>query len=112
MFDIAWMDFLILILASFRLTHLLVFDEIASFIRKPFITVIFEEDELGRKEETLQIKGTGIRHFIGSMLSCYWCTGVWVSLGVVFLYFYIPVLYPLFIVLAVAGAAAIIESKV
>jgi hypothetical protein len=112
MFDLSWIDLVILILASFRITHLLVFDKITTFIRKPFISVVYEEDDLGQIEEIIQPKGTGLRYFIGSLLSCYWCTGKWVSLAVVAVYFYVPMSYPILIVFAVAGAAAIIESKV
>ncbi|MDQ7862784.1 DUF1360 domain-containing protein [Peribacillus frigoritolerans] len=36
--------FFILILATFRLTHLIVFDEITSFIRKPFLTATIQEN--------------------------------------------------------------------
>lgn len=112
MFHINWIDLFIIILASFRLTHLLVFDQITSFIREPFISVTIVENASGHLEENIEIKGTGIRHFIGSLLSCYWCTGLWISLFVVLVYSYFPVTFPFFLVLAVAGAAAIIESKI
>lgn len=111
-YGISWLDFIILILASFRITHLIVFDKITSFFRKPFLSITYEEDASGVIEESTQIKGTGIRYFIGSLLSCYWCVGVWVALGVVGVYFIVPSSYPILIVFAVAGAAAIIESKV
>ncbi len=26
-----------------------------------------------------KVKGKGLRKWIGELLSCYWCTGVWVS---------------------------------
>lgn len=112
MFEINWLDLVIVILAAFRITHLLVFDEIASFIRKPFIDVLVVEDSEGNKDISIQAKGSGLRHFIGSLLSCYWCTGFWVSVGTVLVYFFIPLLYPVLVIFAVAGAAAVIESKV
>jgi hypothetical protein len=112
MFEINWFDFIIVSLAAFRITHLLVFDEIAKFIRKPFISEIEIEDATGNKNIVIEARGTGIRHFIGSLLSCYWCTGFWVSVATVLVYFFIPILYPVLIIFAVAGAAAVIESKV
>lgn len=112
MFHVNWFDLFIIILASFRLTHLIVFDEIAAFIRKPFISISTVENSNGELEQNLEIKGTGIRHFIGSLLSCYWCTGLWCSLFVVIIYWYFPITFPIFLVLAVAGAAAILESKI
>lgn len=111
MFHINWMDFLIIILATFRLTHLIVLDEIAAFIRKPFIDVSFIENSNGELEPNIEIKGTGVRHFIGSILSCYWCSGIWCSIFVVLVYFFFPITFPVFLILAVAGAAAVIESR-
>jgi hypothetical protein len=111
MLDISWIHLMVLILASFRLTHLIVFDEIASFIRQPFLTITYEEDAAGRVVRHMEVKGTGLRYWIGSLLSCYWCMGIWSSLLLVVLYWLYPVTFPLLIVLAVAGAAAIIETK-
>jgi hypothetical protein len=108
---LSWLDFIILILASFRLTHLIVFDEITSFIRAPFLTVTVEPDNNGEFIRTNVIKGTGWRYWIGLLLSCYWCIGIWSALLIVSLYWMVPALYPLLLILAVAGAAAIIESK-
>jgi len=112
MYEMNWIDFIIIILAAFRITRLIVFDEITSFIRNPFLAVIEKEDETGGKELVIEIKGRGLRRFIGKLLSCYWCTGFWVSLGVVCAYYILPDSFPVLIVLAVAGAAGIIESKI
>ncbi|MGG3479648.1 DUF1360 domain-containing protein [Peribacillus frigoritolerans] len=111
MLVIEWLDFFILIMATFRLTHLIVFDEITSFIRKPFLTATIQENASGQLEEIIEIKGSGLRHFIGSLLSCYWCVGFWCSLISVLTYYYFPAAFPILLVLAVAGAAAFIESK-
>jgi hypothetical protein len=108
---IEWLDFIILILATFRLTHLIVFDEITSFIRKPFLTATIQENASGQLEEIIEIKGSGLRHFIGSLLSCYWCVGFWSSLITVLFYYYFPAAFPIILIFAVAGAAAFIESK-
>lgn len=112
MFYVNGMDFIIIILASFRLTHLIVFDEIAAFIRNPFISISTIKDSSGELVQKVEIKGKGFRHFIGTLLSCYWCSGIWCSLFVVLVYCYFPITFPLFLILAVAGAAAIIESKI
>lgn len=108
---ISWIHLVILTLASFRLTHLIVFDEITSFIRKPFLAVSFEPDESGQIVRKVDIKGTGLRHQIGLLLSCHWCVGIWSSVAIVALYTSYPITFPLFVILAIAGAAAVIESK-
>ena len=112
MYSLDWIDLFIVIFASFRLTHFIVYDKITSFIRRPFFTVNIIENNFGQLEENIEIKGKGIRHFIGSLLSCFWCVGFWSSLTVVVIYFYFPITFLFFLVLAVAGAAAVIESKI
>ncbi|MBA4494342.1 DUF1360 domain-containing protein [Paenactinomyces guangxiensis] len=111
MFDISWLHLIILILASFRLTHLIVFDEIASFIREPFLSVTFEEDDSGQVRRQIDIKGSGWRYRIGFLLSCHWCIGIWSSLFIVALYWFLPASFTFILILGVAGAAAILESK-
>ncbi|WP_400164205.1 DUF1360 domain-containing protein [Brevibacillus sp. TJ4] len=111
MLGMTWLDLTILVLASFRLTHLIVFDEIASFVRAPFLTVTYEPDATGQLVRTVHIKGTGLRYWIGSLLSCHWCVGIWTTAALVALYFHVPLSYPLILILAIAGAAAVIETK-
>ena len=111
MIAIEWIDLVILVLASYRLTRLIVFDEITSFIRSPFLTVSYKENDAGQLIESVEFKGDGFRNWVGRLLSCYWCVGIWSSLGVVLLYIYLPSFFPLLLILAVAGAAAFIQSK-
>ncbi len=113
LFDIPLIHLVILFLASFRLTHLIVFDKIATFIRDPFITVTHQTGPDGQPMLHTEIKADkGWRYWIGSLLSCYWCVGVWASLVVVILYWLVPYSYPLLLILAIAGVASFIESKV
>lgn len=110
--DISLIHLMILILASFRLTHLIVYDEITSFLRSPFLQEFYESDERGELVRHLEIKGKGLRHWIGSLLTCHWCVGVWSSALIVLLYWLLPSVFPLILLLAVAGGAAIIASRV
>lgn len=112
MISIEWIDFVILILASFRLTRLIVFDEITFFIRRPFLSVSYQENESGVLIEHIEIKGSGVRYWFGKLLSCHWCVGIWSSIGIVFIYLSLPLLYPVLLIFAVAGAAAFIQSKI
>ena len=105
----AW---IVLILASFRLTRLLIHDEITSWVRRPFVQV---KEELHDGQPVLYLEpiGTGLRKWTGMLLSCYWCMGVWTTS---FLYAGWLVWPGLFVyiahILALAGAAAILESLV
>jgi hypothetical protein len=111
MLEISWIHLVILILASFRITHLIMYDEITSFLRKPFLAVTYEPDSSGQIVQKIDIKGTGWRYGIGLLLSCYWCVGIWSSVLVVACYGFLPSFFFLLLLLAVAGAAAAIESR-
>ena len=109
--DIDLFMFLLLGLSSFRLTRLLVFDRITAFMRDPFLDEMEEIDEYGQKEIYLIPKEGRVKGFIGELLSCYWCTGVWSSIVLCSFYMLYPTLaFPILLILAVAGLAAIIET--
>jgi Protein of unknown function (DUF1360) len=99
---------IIISLASFRLTRLMVFDKITEIIRSPFFDEVIEDDEV-----FLIVKPKGIRKWIGELLSCYWCTGIWVSAFLVAGQTFFSVFFtPLTLILAIAGIASVIETIV
>ncbi|WML38813.1 DUF1360 domain-containing protein [Neobacillus sp. OS1-2] len=107
---ITFLSFVILSLSSFRLTRLLVFDKITEFIREPFFDEVVEENEEGEKDVYYLPKKTGFKKFMGELLSCYWCTGIWAAALIVVFYYIFPVVStPIILILAVAGLAAIVE---
>jgi hypothetical protein len=105
------LEWVFLAFAVFRFTRLLVYDTITAFIRSPFHEIKELRDENGQKEKHLYIKGTGLRFFIGSLLSCHWCTGMWSAMVLYGGYILWPgVFSPVIMVLGLAGAASIIEE--
>jgi len=94
-------EFLLLALASFRLTHFVVFDRLAARIRAPFV------DQDGNP------RGTGTKLKIGEGITCYWCTGIWIA-GLLYTGFWLfpSWMKPTIGVLAIAGAQSAIESWV
>jgi len=111
--EISFMEIIVLAFASFRLTRLFVYDKITEFIRSPFFDEVEEKNKNGEIEIYFIPKKAGLRGFIGELLSCYWCTGVWSSLFLITIYLQIPkIANPLIIILAIAGLAAIIETIV
>jgi hypothetical protein len=97
---------IIISLASFRLTRLIVFDKITEFIRAPFFDEVIEEGEV-----FLVVKPKGIKKWIGEMLSCYWCTGMWAStLLVAGNTYFSPFFTPFSLILAIAAIASVIET--
>lgn len=73
------LDFIILSLAAYRITHLLVFDKVFEPIRSLFVTREFS----GPLRATYTLQGGRMRRFIGKALICHWCTGIWASAAIV-----------------------------
>ncbi|WP_415761303.1 DUF1360 domain-containing protein [Priestia megaterium] len=106
-----WIYLTLFVFATFRLTRLIVFDKITAFIRKPFHKIVEDQDEEGNRITYLEIKGKGLRRWIGELLSCYWCTGIWCAVGIYFSYVAVPdIAIPIITILAIAGCAGIVES--
>jgi hypothetical protein len=98
-------------LAAFRLTRLIVFEKITEFIRNPFFDESIEKDEYGNEEVYFTPKTSGLKGWMGELLSCHWCTGIWVSIFLYFLYLHFPKIgQPLIMVLAIAAIGSMIET--
>lgn len=99
---------IMLILASYRFTHLIVFDKITEFIRNPFMKREVIKDEDGHEKSKKVPKSK-----IGYLLNCYWCAGIWSAIFISIGYLLIPnIAYPIILIFAIAGAQAIIETFV
>ena len=111
--SITLLHLVLLVFASFRLTRLITVDRITKKLRDPFLEEIEEEMPDGSSELFLRIKGSGFKYWMGELLSCYWCTGIWSTLFLLVGYWFLPLYFmPLIILLAIAGAAAIIEAVI
>ena len=86
-------DALLMALASFRITRLVVYDKITRWFRDLFNT----HDK------------SGIRYTIHDLLSCPWCIGFWSALVIVLAYFIFPWAWSVIFFLAVAGAGSLIQ---
>ncbi|WP_041808883.1 DUF1360 domain-containing protein [Evansella cellulosilytica] len=97
-----------LILASYRFTHLIVFDKITEFIRNPFMEEKLVTDSSGHTKR----KKLPTSKF-GYLLNCYWCAGVWSAIILGGGYLLFPDVFLIIIfVFSIAGAQAIIETFV
>jgi hypothetical protein len=90
--ELTFKQALLIILASYRMTRILVFEKILKHFR----------DALKRREN-LYVIGT-----IHSMVTCPWCAGVWVTLIIIALFFLVPYGVLLVYVLALAGLASML----
>jgi len=82
----------VIILASYRMTRILVFEKIFKYFR-----------DVLKSRENMYIIGT-----INAMITCPWCAGVWVTLIIIVLYFLVPFGVLFVYVLALAGIASMI----
>jgi len=82
----------LIILAAFRMTRILVFERIFKYFR-----------DVLKNREDLYVVGT-----IHAMITCPWCAGVWVTLIILVLYYLVPFGVLLVYVLALAGIASMI----
>lgn len=85
-------SFIVLILATFRLTHLFVYDTVMDFIRDFFDKY---DSSLSRS--------------MSELIHCPWCTGTWMAFVVFFIYLITPYSYIFLIILALAGAGTLVE---
>ena len=106
--NLDWMTYLMIILASYRFTHLIVFDKITEFLRNPFL----RKEKIVNEEGHISTKKTPTSMF-GYLLNCYWCTGIWSAIILGLAYLLIPhISKPVIFILSIAGAQAILETFV
>lgn len=86
-------EFVLLILATFRLIRLFVYDKVMLWFRD-----IFKIEE-----------PTGCFNTISSLLGCPWCFGAWGALIIVSIYYLVPFGELFIVILAIAGVGALIQ---
>ncbi len=91
-------DFVLILFATLRLTELFVYDKVMQFFRD------IEEIEI-KKTPTKY----GLRRTVHDLLGCPWCTSIWTATIITFLYFLIPEIWILILILAVSGGATMIQ---
>lgn len=82
----------VIVLASYRMTRILVFEKIFKYLR----------DELRHRQKMFFV---GTLH---SIVTCPWCLGVWVTLLIIVFYHLVPYGDLLVYVLALAGVASLV----
>lgn len=97
-------DYILVTLASWRLTRLFVYDVITKFFREQFWDVV----KVG-KGLKLEKPKFGPRRTLADLLSCVWCFGMWASATVIFFYLLTPyAIFPV-ILLAVGAVASFLQ---
>lgn len=105
-FGVSFFDILILILGTFRLVRLFIYDNITLFLREFFMDLHIEGEE--NKKYTYKESKSAFKLTMYKLLNCPWCFGVWVSFVAAFLYFSFPVFKLVFVVLAISSVASLL----
>ena len=103
-------EWLVLALAVFRLVRLFLYDRIFSRLRSIFLSVEWVEAGEHEMVEQVTIIGSGWRYAVGYILTCQWCSGIWLAGFVVAVYSLWPVTFPLFLWLSLAGLSSLLHG--
>lgn len=102
--DLGLTDYVLITLASWRLTRLFVYDVVTRWFREQF----WDVKKIG-KGHRLEKPKTGPRRTLADLLDCPWCFGVWATATVVFFYLITPyAVFPV-IVLALSSVATFLQ---
>lgn len=97
-------DFVLITLASFRLTRLFLYDSMTKFFREQFYDV-----KVVRTKIMLVKPGGGPRRTLADLMSCPWCFGVWATSTVVFFYLLTPLAYVPVLILALSSVVSMLQ---
>lgn len=110
--DISVFEFIILTLAVFRITRLLVYDQVAQFIRDLWLNLREEPRNDGVILVHRTKPNTGFRRLMADLFGCPWCVGVWVALGSTAVYLFFPWTWFFWLFMAMAGVSSFIQITI
>ncbi len=102
--DLSLTDFVLISLASFRLTRLFVYDSMTKFFREQFYDI-----KIVRTKISLVKPGGGPRRTLADLMSCPWCFGVWATSTVVFFYLLTSYAFVPVLILALSSVASVLQ---
>ncbi len=102
--DLTLIDFLLLTLATWRLTRMFIYDTITKFFREQFWDLV----KVGKGFE-LEKPKFGPRRTLADLLSCSWCVSTWAAASLIFFYLLTPyAVFPI-IILALSAVASFLQ---
>ena len=107
--SISFFDLSLVILATFRLTRLFVYDKITRFVRDIFFHSLESYTENGVTHFAKKERTHGPLRTIYELLTCPWCFSIWASVTVSFFYFLTPLAWFPILILAISGLATILQ---
>lgn len=101
---------IIMMLAVARLIRLLCYDNITLFLREAFLDVRTVSQLEGGIEHYERVPSeVPFKRTVSKLLNCPWCVGIWITLGVLWLYSNFSVFYFLYVILAISQVAGMIQ---
>ncbi len=102
--ELSTVDYVLITLATWRLTRLFLYDAITKFFREQF----WDLAKVGKGYE-LEKPKFGPRRTLADLLSCPWCFGTWAAATVIFFYLLTPyAIFPVMI-LALSAVASLMQ---
>lgn len=80
-------DLALLAVATHKLSRLIAKDSVTAVVRAPFTRF---DESIGEGEVNEEVRGTGVRHAAGELLTCPFCIGQWIATGFVGAYVLAP----------------------
>ncbi len=110
--DLSVFEFIILSLAVFRLTRLMVYDQVAQFIRDLWLDLREETrtDGVIMVHRTKPVKG--FRRLMADLFGCPWCIGVWAALFSTLIYIFCPWTWFFWLFMAVAAVSSYLQLSI
>jgi hypothetical protein len=102
--DISLTDYLLITLATWRVTRLFVYDGVTKFIREQF----WDVKKVGKGYQ-LEKPKTGPRRTLADLFDCPWCVGVWAAATVTFFYLLTPYMIFPVALLAISAVATFLQ---
>lgn len=111
--DLNMVQLIVLSLACFRMTHLIVSDVITAPLRWIFVEEVEEPDREGRMSKYVYPRMPHWKALIGTLISCPWCMGFWVGVLLVAGWYWIPTItFWVALVFAISGLGSLAETIV
>ncbi len=102
--ELTAIDYVLLALATWRVTRLFVYDAITKFFREQFWDIV----KAGKGYE-LEKPKFGPRRTLADLLSCPWCFSMWAAAMVIFIYLITPYGVYLVLLLALSSVGAFFQ---
>lgn len=102
--DISLTDYILITLATWRVTRLFVYDAVTKWIREQF----WDVKKVGKGYQ-LEKPKTGPRRTLADLFDCSWCMGVWAAATVTFFYLLTPYMIFPVALLAVSAVATFLQ---